>query len=86
VATDALSSQIIIQGINGYIIQYNVLSIFMIPHGISSVFTPANITSTTKYLTYSQPEASETAANSDDHNNHASGIKDKDENQRFFWE
>ena len=50
VATDALSSQTIIQGINRYIIQYDFLSIIMIPHGISSVFTPASITSSTKWL------------------------------------
>ncbi len=50
VATDALSSQTIIQGINWYIIQYEFLSIIMIPHGISSAFTPASITSLTKWL------------------------------------
>jgi hypothetical protein len=50
VATDALSSQTIIQGINWYIIQYDFLSIIMIPHGISSPFTPARITSLTKWL------------------------------------
>jgi hypothetical protein len=49
-ATDALSSQTIIQGINWYIIQYDFLSIIMIPHGILSVFTPASITSSTKWL------------------------------------
>ncbi len=49
-ATDALSSQTIIQGINQYIIQYDFLSIIMIPHGISSAFTPASITSLTKWL------------------------------------
>jgi hypothetical protein len=50
VATDALSSQTIIQGINRYIIQYDFLSIIMIPHGISSAFTPASNTSSTKLL------------------------------------
>ncbi len=50
VATDALSSQTIIQGISWYIIQYDFLSIIMIPHGISSAFTPASITSSTKWL------------------------------------
>jgi hypothetical protein len=34
VATDVLSSQTIIQGVNQYIIQYDVLSIIMIPQGI----------------------------------------------------
>jgi hypothetical protein len=50
VATDALSSQTIIQGINWYIIQYDFLSIIMIPHGISSAFTPTSINSLTKWL------------------------------------
>jgi hypothetical protein len=49
-ATDALSSQTFILGINRYIIQYDFLSIIMIPHGISSAFTPASITSSTKWL------------------------------------
>jgi hypothetical protein len=50
VATDALSSQTIIQGINRYIIQYDFSSIIIIPHGISSAFTPASISSSTKWL------------------------------------
>jgi hypothetical protein len=49
-ATDALSSHTIFQGINWYLIQYDFLSIIMIPHGISSAFTPASITSLTKWL------------------------------------
>jgi hypothetical protein len=50
VATDALSSQTNIQGINWYIIQYDFLYIIMIHHGILSAFTPASITSLTKWL------------------------------------
>ena len=39
---------------------------------------------TTKYLADSQPEASETAANGDDHNNLASGAKDENEVNVFL--
>ena len=50
VATDALSTQTIIQGIIRYITQYNFTSIIMIPQGMSSTFTPACINSSTKWL------------------------------------
>ncbi len=39
---------------------------------------------TTEYLADSQPEASETAANGDDHNDLASGAKDEDEVKAFL--
>jgi hypothetical protein len=50
VATDALSTQTIIQGIKQYIKQYDFVSIIMIPQGISLAFTPACINSSTKWL------------------------------------
>jgi hypothetical protein len=50
VATDALSTQTIIQGINRYITQYDFTSIIMIPQGMSLAFTPACINSSTKWL------------------------------------
>jgi hypothetical protein len=49
VATNALSTQTILQGINRYITQYDFTSIIMIPQGMSSAFTPACINSSTKY-------------------------------------
>jgi hypothetical protein len=39
---------------------------------------------TTKYLADSQPTASETAVNGDDHNDLASGAEDEDE-VNVFW-
>jgi hypothetical protein len=50
VATNALSTQTIIQGINQYITQYNFTSIIMIPQGMSLAFTPACINFSTKWL------------------------------------
>jgi hypothetical protein len=50
VATNALSTQTILQGINRYITQYDFTSIIMIPQGMSSAFTPACINSSTKWL------------------------------------
>jgi hypothetical protein len=50
VATDALSTQTIIQGMNRYIKQYDFLSIIMIPQSMSLAFTPACINSSTKWL------------------------------------
>ncbi len=50
VASDALSSQIIMQGIKQYVVQDDMTSIIMIPKGVSSLFTPTSITSTTVWL------------------------------------
>ncbi len=49
-ASDALSSQTIMQGIKRYVVKYNMTSIIMIPKGVSSLFTPPSITSTTVWL------------------------------------
>ncbi len=50
VASDALSYQTIMQGIKRYVVQYDMTSIIMIPKGVSSLFTPTSITSTTVWL------------------------------------
>ncbi len=51
VASNALSSQTILQGIKQYVQQYDMLSIVKIPQGISAKkFTPTNITPLTKWL------------------------------------
>ncbi len=50
VATNTLSTQTIIQGINRYITQYDFTSIIMIPQGMSLAFTHACINSSTKWL------------------------------------
>ncbi len=49
-ASNALSSQTIMQGIKRYVVQYNMTSIIMIPKGVSSLFTPTSITSITVWL------------------------------------
>ncbi len=49
-ASDALTSQTIMQGIKRYVVQYNMTSIIMILKGVSSLFTPTSITSTTVWL------------------------------------
>ncbi len=49
-ASDALSSQTIMQGIKQYVVQYDMTSIIMIPKGVSSLFTPPSITSTSVWL------------------------------------
>jgi hypothetical protein len=50
VATNALSTQTILQSINRYITQYDFTSIIMFPQDMSSVFTPACINLSTKWL------------------------------------
>jgi hypothetical protein len=50
VASDAHSSQTITQGIKQYVVQYDMTFIIMIPKGVSSLFTPTSITSTTVWL------------------------------------
>ncbi len=50
VASDAISSQTIMNGIKRYVVQYDMTSIIMIPKGISSQLTPASITPTTVWL------------------------------------
>ncbi len=50
VASNAISSQTIMNGIKQYVVQYNMISIIMIPKGVSSLLTPASITSTTVWM------------------------------------
>ncbi len=50
VASDAISSQTIMNGIKRYVVQYDMTSIIMIPKGVSSQSTPASITPTTVWM------------------------------------
>ncbi len=50
VASEALSSQAIMQGIKQYVVQYNMTSIIMIHKGAFSLFTPPSITFTMVWL------------------------------------
>jgi hypothetical protein len=50
VAADVLSTQTIFQGLKRYITQYDFTSIILIPQGMSSRFTPQDITSSTVWL------------------------------------
>ncbi len=50
VASDTLASQTIMQGIKQYVVQYDMTSIIMIPKGVSPLFTPTSLTSTTVWL------------------------------------
>jgi hypothetical protein len=50
VASNAISSQTIMNGIKRYVVQDDMTSIIMIPKGISSQSTPASITPTTFWM------------------------------------
>ena len=50
VASNAISSQTILNGIKRYVVQYDMTSIIMIPKGVSSQSTPASINSTTVWM------------------------------------
>ncbi len=49
-ASEAISSQTIMNGIKRYVVQYDMTSIIMIPKGVSSQSTPASITPTTVWM------------------------------------
>jgi hypothetical protein len=50
VASNALFSQTIMQEIKQYVLQYDMVSLILLPHGISSAFSPAHITLSTRWL------------------------------------
>jgi hypothetical protein len=50
VASNAISSQTIMNGIKRYVVQYDMTSIIMIHKGVSSRSTPASITPTTVWM------------------------------------